>query len=601
MSKKVMVFFQNQNLKIYVDKGTTLKDACDQAGLYLDYVCGGYGTCGKCRTEVIKHGKRELVLVCQEKIESEITVILTEKSDEKRTNILTSGQLYNIKLNPAIKKIYVKEQLLPFAGSAWESIADNLGTTVKIPSLFVLKKLSMLLINKKIIDHTLVFWRDQIIDIESGDTASKMYGFAIDIGTTTVVGYLYDLYTGECMKVYSALNGQVGVGGDVITRIATAIGDEASLMKLQNMIIKTVNEIISDALQEHCINPQFIYTIVLCGNSAMQHLFLGLSPNNLGRAPFCSVIKGEVILDAMDLNLNINPNGIVNFLPLIGGFVGADTVAVIISVLNDDTDNKIRLMIDIGTNGEIVLGNRTKMLVASTAAGPALEGAGIKCGMRGIKGAIEKVDLYNGKVEIEVIGNEKPIGLCGSGLVDTIAEMLKIGIIDDRGRLLTRVEYLRKCKPEYKRFAENIERIDDSNVFVLVQADESQNADKIYITQKDVRALQLAKGAIYTGCMLLLREYNIEGEQLDEIVIAGAFGNYIDIEKGQYIGLLPSFAKVPIRPIGNAAGTGIQQFLLSKEVQNKTLPILKNVYHIELASNYNFSEEYFKNINFPIH
>jgi len=597
MTNKVMIHFPNQDIKIPVEKGISIALACSKAKLPLDLVCGGKGICKKCITEIEEDGKKKTVLACEHKVDSDVVVFLREYQIKKTVNILTDSFLNKTNLNSSLKKIFIKYEALPLCSSTWEHITKKAQFNLQPPSLSLLQKLSSEF-EKTSAGKTLVLWRDKLIALEEENTTDHAYGVAIDIGTTTVAAYFYDLVTGKRLGIYSALNGQVVAGGDVITRIVECTNNPQGLETLQSYIVDTINQLIDEAVREHKINRQYIYTIVLCGNSAMQHLFLGLNPKNLGKVPFTNIIKSEVIAKANQLNLNISPQGIINFLPLIGGFVGADTTAVLLSLEDHDTD-KIRLIIDLGTNGELVLGNKNKLLATSTAAGPALEGAEIQCGMRGTNGAIEKVTLSNGHIQFKVIMNEKPLGICGSGLIDSIAEMLKVGIINDRGKLLSRDEFLANCRPEHRALAAYLERLDDTNIFILADKSQSQSGKKIYISQKDIRAVQLAKGAIYTGCMLLLEEYGIKGENLDEILIAGAFGNYIDIEKGQYIGLLPSFEGVPIKSIGNAAGAGVQRFLLSQDIQDRTVDLIKNIQHIELASNPSFHMEYFKNINFP--
>lgn len=604
MSQKVKIFFPLQQKQVFIEKGATVATACASAGFPLDLVCGGKGKCGKCSVEIERNGLRETTLACQEKVYSELKVFLRENQIKKTIKVLTENTSSECVFNPSLKKVYIDKKSLdmPIGFGIWESIIQHLDFKVETPSLSLAQRLAFLQNNEDVHGMTLIFYNEQLIAIEKGNTADKLYGFAIDIGTTTVAAYLYNLANGERIGVYSALNGQIAEGADIITRIVACINRPDGLNVLQNEIIETINSLLREAVTEQKIDKQHIYTMVLCGNSAMQHLFLGLYPESLGKAPFVSIVKSDMTVKAEELGLDMNTESIVHFLPLIGGFVGADTTAVLLSLLElgKDSDEK-KLIIDLGTNGEIVVGNRSKMLAASTAAGPALEGAGIKFGMRGTNGAIERVNLCNGKIELRVIMDEKPQGICGSGLIDVIAEMLKVGIINENGRLLKREEYLAKCLPLYRGLADYLTEVDGISVFILVPSEKSQHGKDIYISQKDIRAVQLAKGAIYTGCMLLLKEYGISGKELKEILIAGAFGNYIDVKNGQYIGLLPSFEGVPVRSIGNAAGAGVQRFLLSREIQNQTADLIKNISHIELALNPDFRDEYFKNVNFPKH
>ena len=595
MKEKIKVFFPNQDKTILVEPNTTVASACAIAGFPLDLVCGGKGRCGQCKVDIVKNGIKNRVLACQEKITGELQVLLEENQVNKKANILTHGLWDSVDFDPAIKRIHLKKEdcKAPTGYGTWDHINDLFGQPIETYPLDVLQKSPYILHSESPEGMDAILWKNVLIDIREGDR--DIYGFAVDIGTTTVVGYFYNLMNGKMIGVYSSLNGQVSEGADVISRIVACIEDPEGLGRLQGKIVDTLNKLIDQAVKQHNIDYNDIYYMALCGNSAMQHLFLGLYPEYLGKYPFTSITRKDVVSRARQLNLKVNPNAVIHFLPLIGGFVGADTIAVLISL---PESNGYRLILDLGTNGEIVVGNKDKMLAASTAAGPALEGAGIRMGMRGTDGAIERVTIEDGKVKFKVIGNKEPVGICGSGLIDAVAEMLRVGIITEKGKLLTREEYLDQCAPENRNLANHLEKIDNINAFVLTSPEQAKEGIKVYLTQKDIRAVQLAKGAIYTGCMLLIKEYGINPEYLDEILIAGAFGNYIDISKGQYIGLLPKFKGVPTRSIGNAAGAGVQRFLLSQEVQKKTLEIQKKITHVELASNPNFRNEYFTNINF---
>lgn len=594
--KKAKVIFPLLKKEILISSTATIAKACELVGIPQDLVCGGKGTCKKCQVKIERNSKIETVLSCQENVMDGIKVFIT--NENKKTNILTENSISNIRFNPAIKKIYLDKSNLitPHCSGDWEHICNKLGIPTNLPKFNLLKNLPHLIHDKSNSGLTFTIWKDTIINIEPEDTSDQLYGLAIDLGTTSVVAYLYNLITEEKIGVYSSLNGQISEGADVISRIVSCINKTDGLEILQNKVIKTINKLIDSAVKENMIKNNSICEIAICGNSTMQHLFLGLHPEFLGMSPFTSVIQRDISLTAEELNLSINPNGIIHFLPLIGGFVGADTTGVLLS-LPEYESKKLRLIIDLGTNGEIVIGNKDKYIATSTAAGPALEGAGIEYGMRGTTGAIERVKIIDGKVTLKVIGNETPIGICGSGLIDAIAEILRVGIINFRGKMLSKEEYIKSCKPNHMDLANNLCKVDGINVFMLYNDVQSEN--RVYISQKDVRNVQLAKGAIYTGCVLLLKKYGLKGENLDEILIAGAFGNYIDTRNGQYIGLLPSFDGVPVKSIGNAAGLGAQKFLISEEVQNNALPLASNVKHLELASDQDFQREYMKNTYFP--
>ena len=595
----IKVFFVKQNQEVLVKAGETVASACSRLGMPLDLTCGGKGICKKCQIVIEKNGKTEIVRACQEKIWTELIIHLEETNVYSNANILSETILTDFKIKPTINKIFVKKDLLhtPCCEGNWESILKIKQLRIDTPTLSLLQKLSTLMSRKGISGITLILWNQSLVEIEENDTTEQLYGLAIDLGTTSIVAYLYNLFTRTRMGTYSILNGQVSEGADVISRIAASIESSDNRLTLQSKAIDSVNQLIKQAVADQRLNEKNIYTIVISGNSAMQHLFLGLHPESLGKAPYINTIINEVVVKAGELRLNINPKGIIHFLPLIGGFVGADTTAVLLSLPKNETSTN-KLIIDLGTNGEILLGNSNKWLTASTAAGPALEGVNIVFGMRGTSGAIERVKLTNGMVEIKIIGSEKPKGICGSGIIDAVAEMLKVGIITNDGKLLRAEEYSAICRPEYKNFVTCLKRIDNLNVFVLAGQHQPDDDGLIYISQKDIRSVQLAKSAIFTGCIILMKEYGLQAVDISEILLAGAFGNFIDVHNAQYIGLIPHFNKVPVKAIGNAAGTGTIKFLLSKELQKTTSKILKTVIHVDLASHTNFEKEYLLNTNF---
>ncbi|NLP43626.1 MAG: DUF4445 domain-containing protein [Peptococcaceae bacterium] len=585
------ITFVNQNKEIYFAEQETIAQACAKAGFSLNMVCGGKGTCKKCKVTIEENGSRREVLACQEKIKADTKIYLEDSDFSHSASILTATNSLQVALSPAVKKIFLTaEQLLaPPYSSNWEHIQKLVKSKLHPPSLELLQKLSMLNQNKELTGLTLVCWNDVLLDIEENDTTKRSFGLAIDLGSTSIVAYLYDLNSGTKVGTFSALNSQISEGADVITRINTAINQPDGLARLQQKVIATINKLIEEASSSLALSSWEIYTIAICGNSAMQHLFLGLNPGSLGRTPFTNIILDQVTIQAKELDIQINPNGIIHFLPLIGGFVGADTTAVLLS-LSEDELKETKLIVDLGTNGELLLGNEQGFYATSTAAGPALEGATIEFGMRGTNGAIEKVKLSGGTVETQVIGSEKARGICGSGIIDAVAEMLKIGVINKKGRLLTAEEYLEICSTEHKGLAANLGKVNNINVFYLTK--------EIYISQKDIRSVQLAKSAICTGCLLLMNEYGLEGSQLKEILISGAFGNYIDVDNAKTIGLIPNFENVPVRSIGNAAGTGTINFLLSAPLRANTSEILQKVTHVNLAAHPDFQKIYFENINF---
>ncbi|MGL4607053.1 MAG: ASKHA domain-containing protein [Eubacteriaceae bacterium] len=583
----IQINFPLLNKTISIKKGSTISEACSLIGFPQNLVCGGKGTCKKCLTTIRESGNTIEVLGCQHQITQKTDILISKEA--ALSKILENTANETLPFNPKTKSFSVpyKNLITEMCSYDLETIRNALDLPVSFSSLEILKKSTQVFHNKEYQFLNFILYNNEIIDMIPENRPSAIYGIAFDIGTTSVVGFLYDLSTGALVDQYSLLNKQISFGGDVISRIDYASNSPENLNKIQSAILETINEIIDHMCQESQLPNSAIYECVFCGNSTMSHLFFGLNPIHLGLSPFIGISKDAITLEASMLQISMNPLGKITFLPLLGGFVGADTTAVLLSLPQDD---HLRLMIDLGTNGEIAIGNRHRYTVASTACGPALEGAGLHMGMRGTTGAIEKINLVNNKFNCQVIGNVPPIGFCGSGIIDAIAVLLKAGVIHPRGNFTKESELT--DHPLKNRFGVTEE---GQRYFVMVTKEENLNGKEIIITQKDIRQVQLAKAAIFTGCCLLAENFGIKGSELKEIVIAGAFGNYIDVENAQSIGLLPEVDGVPIRSIGNGAGTGVQLHLLSKEEADlcEKIPLITT--HVELASDPNFTNTYMMN------
>lgn len=571
------VNFINQNVSITVKENTTLSKICEKAGFSLDLVCNGKGTCGKCKIEVESNNVKSYVLACQTKLSSDLNIYLKKSDYKKSASILESIVKEGYSFNPSLKKIYKDKKTI------YEECKNEF---IRNCHVDVLRKFSEI-INRDSMGVTFVLYNNEIIDVQINDTTNVLYGAAVDIGTTTVVLYVYDMVNGNLINTYSDLNGQISAGADVISRINHA-SSKKGLEELNGKIMHTLNNLVERAEFEIPNLKENLYNITLCGNSTMQHLFVGLRPDSLGISPFASITNDYVEMCGEDLNLNCNEKCKIVFLPLLGGFVGADTMAVLLTI---DEKLKSRLIIDLGTNGELALGNIKKYYVASTACGPALEGGNIECGMRGTVGAIENVKIENNRILLNVIGNKEPSGICGSGIIDVVAELLRNKIIDNTGRMLSYDEY--KQMMPYSKLCERLVELNGINSFILYEKDNTV----IYINQKDVRQIQLAKSSIYSGCITLLNACEKSIEDIDEVIVAGAFGNYIDINNAIYIGLLPgAFNKTKL--IGNGAGKGTAMFLLDKGMRDKCDIIVENTIHYELANHECFKTEYLNNMGF---
>lgn len=392
---------------------------------------------------------------------------------------------------------------------------------------------------------------------------------AVDIGTTTIAAYLFDLQSGKNLDVYLSLNPQRAFGSDVISRINHTITQKDGLTELQGLLVKELNHIIEIFCKKNSINSSDLYEIVVVGNPVIMHLLLGIPCKNIANAPYIPSFTSKMEIKAAELGLNINPEAYLVTLPLISGYIGADTVAAVLACGMAE-DDEISLLLDIGTNGEIVLGNREELLSCSTAAGPAFEGVGISFGIGGVDGAIDHVDLK--KIPIyTTIGGTAPKGICGSGIVDTVAELLKYKIIDNTGMFSE--EYGKKH-------------------FIL---DKKSN---IYVTQQDIRQIQLAKAAISAGIKVLVKHMQISLDKIKNVYLAGGFGNYINIESAAIIGLIPPELKKRVKLIGNGAGTGAIMCLLSEDMMKKACLIKDSIRYLELSNLAAFSKKFINGMYF---
>jgi len=620
---KITFLPDKKNIEVY--EGTTILEALKRAGINIDTPCGGKGTCGKCKVLVVegitaaspiekKFLSEEKIgkgfrLACQTKLfeDAVIEIPLEIKLDfEKVYSPNLKGDINHIENNFAIdsnlKKVFLglEKPSLDDQRSDSQRIKDKLSLSkvegisdLKI-SIETLKKIPTL-IRKAGFKVTVTILNNEIIDIEKGDTTKNSYGIAFDIGTTTIAGYLIDLRTGEELSAVAKANPQIIYGEDVISRIEFIQRQKDGLEKLQKEVVNALNEIIRETTQEAKIDKKNIYETAIVGNTCMHHLFLGLNPINLAPSPYIPVIKESLSLKAKDIpGLSLNPTANIFMLPNISAFVGADISAGILSTFMW-REGKTVLFVDLGTNGEIVLGSKRKMWTCSTAAGPAFEGARISSGMRAAEGAIDKVEMDNKSITYRVIKDGKVRGICGSGLIDLIAELIKLGMIDKSGKLIDREE----CEPNLSReIKKRIIHGQKGNKFLLVNGKETENEKPIYLSQRDIREVQLAKAAIFAGIKILLKEVNIPQENIQKILLAGAFGNFIDKESAIRIGLIPYLPLKRIKFIGNAAGRGAEIALLSTKMRKISQKISKKIRYIELSSRTDFQEEFIKAMSF---
>lgn len=600
-NRKVRVVFQPERKEILTSIKTPIREAIEKAGVKINFPCGGKGICGKCRIRVkgklspltsvekkhLQSVENDVRLACQVVVEGDVEVEIYPLSLISFPKILTDRINRKIKIKPVIKKIYLslsppslKDQIADL--SRLERHLGERGIRYPLTDLDLIKRLPGVM-REGDFKLTAVLEKQRLLAVEKGDTRGKNFGVAFDVGTTTVVGTLIDLDTGEELATDALLNPQASFGEDVVSRIDFLQSHPEGLKILQKRIIGAINRITQRLREVGEVKKENIYLATFVGNTVMQHLLLGINPTNLALYPYVPVVKRSMELKATDLGIRINPQGSLYLFPSVAAFVGGDTVAVILATsLFNEGNRKVRLAIDIGTNGEIVLAKGKKLVCASTAAGPAFEGARISQGMRAERGAIEKVRLEEGKIEVEVIGGGRARGICGSGLIDASSQLLKEKIIDSSGRL--------KPSSKAKEWSSRIIRKNDHNGFLLVEKEKAQDGIPIILTQKDIRELQLAKGAICSGIKILLTCLGVERDEVDEVLLAGAFGSYINPESAHLIGLIPTFPKAKVRSVGNAASLGAIMALVSEKDRKQTEKISEGVDYVELASYPDFSD-----------
>ena len=591
-------------LTLEVPHGAILMDAMHQANIYFDFPCGGGKKCGKCRVRVHNdctpnelseqhRGAISIRLACMTEVNNNLTVeFLGPKI--RRHQVLSMSLERKVDVNPHIKKHYVQVDPPTLADyrSDWHRIQDLLRLKKKYNAPLNLLRVLPQRLRSQDYKITLIMHNNEILAIEAGDTTQSLLGMAFDIGTTTVVGYLLDLRTGKELAAVSALNPQTQFGADVISRALYA-DKVGGVEKLQTAVITVANQLVLDATEKAGVSSNDIYALSVVGNTSMHHLFLGINPHQLPMAPYVSAVSRPLVIEAKDLNIAVNHAARVFVLPNIAGFIGADTVAVLLAAEMDQSED-IKLVIDIGTNGEIALGSVHKLVTCSTAAGPAFEGAQISCGMRGSTGAIEYIS-FNEALSYSVIGDGKPQGICGSALLDAMAGLLQLGFINRNGRFVAPEQITR---PEAIVFKERLIQREGMWAFLVAAPSETEHGRPIMITQKDIREFQMAKGAIASGIKLLSAKYGIDVSEIQEVLLAGAFGNYLNPRNACALGLIPPELENRVKMIGNAAGAGAKLALLSVTELERAVAISRSVEHVELGVHPEFMKTYAESMYF---
>ncbi len=590
----------------------TVLEAAKQLGIEIESICGGKGLCGKCKIKILENSplpptntekgalKEDEIdqgyrLACKLKPASDIIVEIPSISRRREMRLQTEGVVKVTPFKPAVKKFFIRvpKASLHDQRSDEDRFLEALQETSHLPQLRiywpVIRELPQLLRENNWNITAIVWGNQRAISVEPGDTSNCAYGIAVDIGSTKIALYLLDLIEGDEVMSVSLINPQRSYGEDIMTRLTFANRKPENRTILQDSILNAINNLIRKVCVQTKIHPKEIYEAVIVGNTVMHHFFLGLDTRYLSLSPYTQVLRRPLDTSSSNIGLKINRNGNVHLLPTIRSFVGADNVAVCLAtqIMNQ---KRPTLALDIGTNTEIDCGSVHKGLtVTSTPSGPAFEGWATKYGVTATDGAIERIyiDPSSREIMYRTIDDTAPMGICGSGYIDALAEMLKTGILDQRTAINKdlNLRHIRKGPEGYE--------------VVIAPQKESLLRKDIVITQKDIGELIKAKAAIHAAITLLLRHLEIKESDLDKIFLAGAFGSYIDPENARTIGLLPEVELNQITPIGNAAGSGAKMTLLNIDERKVAKGISEKASFIELATHPDFIREYADSMYLP--
>jgi uncharacterized 2Fe-2S/4Fe-4S cluster protein (DUF4445 family) len=606
-----IVAFHPDDESVEVERGVTLLDAAKAVGVDLAGICGGDGICGRCRV-IVKDGKvdaapttllsrdevkKGYVLACQTKVSGDVEVDVPPETraeegqilidlDAQRFRALYQEEKVSFKHEPLAQKLHL--ELPP------PTLQDNLADHQRLyREIRRHREAPIMQTGLKVLQtHPKLFRKNhwkvtatlglrggtvEVLQVEPGNTAENNYGIAVDVGTSTVVAHLLDLNTGKTVDAEAMYNSQRAYGEEVTRRIIYA--ERGGLDQLQKTVVNDINNLITALVERNKIALHDCLTVITAGNTTMMHLLLGLDPSCIRRDPYVSCSTAPPPVRAAEVGIQINPRALLYCIPAIGGWVGGDVTAGILATGLYESDSTV-MLIDVGTNGEIVIGNKDWMVSCSASAGPAFEGSGVKCGMKASRGAIERVQISpEGNVITKTVGNVKAKGICGSGLIDLVSGLFEVGFIDRSGALLP----------------ETSPRIRDNNglmEFLVVAAPRSGTGKEIVITQADITNLLSAKAAIYAGAQILIKSLDLDFDDLDKILLAGGFGNYLDREKAVMIGLIPDLPLEKIRFVGNTSIIGAKLALLSQEASEKCFELAKNVTYYDLISFPHYYEEF---------
>lgn len=607
------VHFLPADESVKVSEGATIAEAAQAADVFITNLCGGEGVCGKCRVQVTRgraeaeeHAKgffsqdqimKGYVLACQTEIHDDLEIVIPPESRMDKSKIMTGGEsqaLGDLKLNPLVKNIFLvlsppsPEDNVPDVERISRELRKLLGWHLFDIPLDCLQTLSEKLrendwkVTVTVSRHGENY---RILRIDPSDTAVTHYGLAVDVGTTTVVAQLLDLNTGEMLGAEGCHNKQASFGEDVISRVIFACG-RGGLDPVQQAVIKNINTLISKLVKTHNISEEDIDIIVAAGNTTMSHFLLGLTPCSIRLDPYVPTTDEFPQIRASEIGIRINPRGILETVPCVASYVGGDIVAgVLASGLSEG--EAVKCLIDIGTNGEIAIGNQDWLVCCSASAGPAFEGGGTRCGMRATDGAIEKVVIDDAGLHYETIGEKKARGICGSGLIDCIYELVRNHIIGQDGK--------------FHREREDARLLIEDGIpaYVIARADESETGADVVITESDIDNLIKSKGAVFAAIKSLMDYIGLGFEVIETLYVAGGFGSFLNIPKAVAIGLLPDIPLEKIKFIGNSSLTGARACLLSEEAFENCLNISRSMTNIELSTHQPFTDEYIAALFLP--
>lgn len=606
------IIFEPSGRRVQVLNGTTILKAAKEAGVRIRSECDGNGICGKCRINIpnmkdlkdlTKSEKKHLSssdinlgyrLACQVTCTKDIIVNIPQETRIWTSQLQATGAERDAPLNPSIKKFHIRLPKPSLSDSApdVERLLRYLEDQHCLGELDIKYELLQTLpdiLRNADWDLTVIIWNDQeIIGVQDGDTTDKIFGLALDIGTSKLAIQLVDLTTGRTVRTGVIENPQLMYGEDIMTRITFAMNSQEKLKILQRSLIKGINNVLQNTIAEARISPQNIFEVVVVGNTAMHHFFLGIQPKFLSLSPFVPCVSRSTKVQARNLDVKIYPNSIIHVMPIIAGFVGADAIGDLLST-GIHEENEISLLIDIGTNTEVLIGNSEDILCCSCASGPAFEGGHIKHGVKAVPGAIKtiRIDPNSYEVTYETIDDQRPLGLCGSAVVDAVAGMRLCEIINHQGGFNLEIE-----TPRIRTTDRKIE-------FLIADKNETATDGQITLTQNDINEVQLAKAAIFTACSILMREKRLTEEKIDRIFIAGAFGSSLNIRNAQLLGLFPNISLEKVQLVGNTAVTGAKMALVSKEARKNAETLSRNVRYLELTVDSGFNKEFAKAMFIP--